>query len=260
MGDFNSGAQLKEALDKQRERIFQETQRKKVEIQQKNKVVIGKEKFVAQSDFLESELKTKTYGLVALRDFQRIKDEVLKNESKKGVDKKRKKLKEKVKISFDNEDEEAGVEETADNTAFKKLKKNPTVDTSFLPDKEREEQEKKLKELELVKWLEEQEIIKAETISIPYTYWNGTGKNREMKCLKGDTIGKFLENCKNKFPEIKGINPENLMFIKSDIIIPHSYTFYEFYLKKTRGKNGPLFDFEDVKNQKIKDLSVAKED
>lgn len=42
----------------------------------------------------------------------------------------------------------------------KKVKKNPTVDTSFLPDKEREEAERKEREKLKEEWLAQQEKIK----------------------------------------------------------------------------------------------------
>ena len=37
---------------------------------------------------------------------------------------------------------------------------------------------------------------------------------------------------------------------QEDLIIPHTYTFYDFIINKARGKSGPLFNFdvhEDVR-------------
>lgn len=45
----------------------------------------------------------------------------------------------------DNDDEGSDVS-SADEVPVKKIKKNPDVDTSFLPDREREEEETKLRE------------------------------------------------------------------------------------------------------------------
>ena len=42
----------------------------------------------------------------------------------------------------------------------KKIGKNPNVDTSFLPDKERDEELQRQKEKARVEWLDEQERIK----------------------------------------------------------------------------------------------------
>jgi protein FAM50 len=34
------------------------------------------------------------------------------------------------------------------------------------------------------------------------------------------------------------------MYIKEDLIIPMSYTFYDLIVTKARGKSGPLFNFD----------------
>lgn len=80
------------------------------------------------------------------------------------------------------------------------------------------------------------------------------------KCRKGDDIASFLSKCRSQFPELKGVSVDNLMYIKEDLIIPHvrprlrysfshadssqHYTFYDFIVNKTRGKSGPLFNFD----------------
>ena len=43
----------------------------------------------------------------------------------------------------------------------KKLGKDPTVDTSFLPDRDREAKERRMREQLRLEWLEKQEIIKS---------------------------------------------------------------------------------------------------
>lgn len=45
-----------------------------------------------------------------------------------------------------DDDDEASDGSSADEVPVKKIKKNPDVDTSFLPDREREEEETKLRE------------------------------------------------------------------------------------------------------------------
>merc|ERR1711976_1049298 len=56
---------------------------------------------------------------------------------------------------------------------FKKLKvtKNPDVDTSFLPDYEREKEEERERERLTHMWLAKQEEIKKEPLNIVYSYW-----------------------------------------------------------------------------------------
>ena len=34
------------------------------------------------------------------------------------------------------------------------------------------------------------------------------------------------------------------MYVKEDIILPHSITFYELIVNKAMGKSGPLFQFD----------------
>jgi XAP5, circadian clock regulator len=52
------------------------------------------------------------------------------------------------------------------------------VDTSFLPDRDREETERREREELRQEWLQQQEKIKNELIEITYSYWDGTGHRR----------------------------------------------------------------------------------
>lgn len=147
------------------------------------------------------------------------------------------------------------------DTTRKRLLKNPTVDTSFLPDRERDEAERRTRETLRQEWLRKQDTIKEESIEITYSYWDGTGHRKTVKCQKGDSIAQFLENCRLQFPELKGQSVDNLMYIKEDLIIPHHHTFYEFIINKARGKSGPLFNFdvhEDVRM--VSDATVEKDE
>lgn len=58
--------------------------------------------------------------------------------------------------------------------------KNPSVDTSFLPDREREEKERHERELLRKEWLRKQETMKEETIEIIYSYWDGSGHRKSV--------------------------------------------------------------------------------
>ena len=135
-------------------------------------------------------------------------------EEKQRLEKERKKakkkaLKEKKKrmaaLSFAGDEELADEEERAhdvnpanDDPAAagandKAMVKNPTVDTSFLPDQEREQKAKAERERLRREWLERQKAIKEELLEITYSYWDGTGHRRTVTCKKGDTVAKFLE-------------------------------------------------------------------
>jgi len=163
----------------------------------------------------------------------------------------------KVTLSFALDDEAEG-EGHADSTSGsatpnasangenqrKKFRKNPAVDTSFLPDREREEAERRQREELRQEWLKRQEEMKKEEIEITYSYWDGSGHRKSVVCKKGDDIATFLEKCRLQFPELRGVNVDNLMYIKEDLIIPHHHTFYDFIINKARGKSGPLFSFD----------------
>jgi protein FAM50 len=65
---------------------------------------------------------------------------------------------------------------------------------------------------------------------------------------KGDSIGTFLravqEQLAPQFRELKAVSSSGLMYIKEDIIMPNTITFYELITKKAQGKSGPLFQFD----------------
>lgn len=98
---------------------------------------------------------------------------------------------------------------------------NPDVDTSYVPDKEKEEQIKQEREAIKLQWLEEQEKVKNEEIDITYSYWDGKGHRKQSKVKKGSTIEAFLYKVQQEWKELKRINVDNLMFVKEDTIIPH---------------------------------------
>ncbi|KAJ6240148.1 xap-5 protein-related [Anaeramoeba flamelloides] len=172
------------------------------------------------------------------------------NKNKKKKKKKNKKKKNNKKKKLNSQTVDQGNDET-EEFIKKRSKKNPTVDTSFLPDKERDLQEKKERLALKKKWNEEQEKIKNEKIEVTYSYWDGTGHRRTMIVKKGTTISSFLHQVRTVFQrELKGAEVEDLMFIKEDLILPINYSFYDLIVTKARGKSGPLFDWgahEDVR-------------
>ncbi|KAG5030208.1 hypothetical protein JHK87_013722 [Glycine soja] len=154
-----------------------------------------------------------------------------------------------------------------------KLGKDPTVETSFLPDSEREAEEQAERERLRKQWLREQEQIQNEPLEITYSYWDGTGHRRviqaskdlKLQVHKGDSIGEFLRAVQQQlapeFREIRTTTVENLLYVKEDLIIPHQHSFYELIVNKARGKSGPLFHFdvhEDVRT--IADATIEKDE
>jgi len=161
--------------------------------------------------------------------------------------------KEQRNISTDKEpnfflksNENSDVREGPDNRKDKKPKigKNPFVETYFLPDKEREDQEQREREELARQWKLEQESLKNENINITYSYWDGSGHRRMITLKKGTTVAHFLDKVREEFRDLRGVSVDGLMFIKEDLIIPHNYSFYDLILMKARGKSGPLFHFD----------------
>lgn len=146
-------------------------------------------------------------------------------------------------------------------TKRRRLGMDPTVETKFLPDRERELAEMAERERLKQQWLDEQEAIKNESVRITYSYWDGAGHRRIMSCKKGTTVGRFLAMVQRDFKQLRNTSADSLMFIKEDLIIPHHYSFYDFIVMKARGKSGPLFNFDVVEDVRaLADASKEKED
>ncbi|KAF8557297.1 XAP5-domain-containing protein [Imleria badia] len=245
--------QNREEFERQKQNLINETEKSRP----------SASKFVGQNDSMEDTLKYSTIGLVHLEDFQqrrkaleeaKAREAARTNELKEETKKVKKRKKAKSTLSFAMDEEEGDGEVSSRQTpdaessepAVKRAKfgKNPNVDTSFLPDREREEEERKERERLRQEWLRRQEELKAEEIEITYSYWDGSGHRKSATCKKGDTVGFFLEKCRQQFPELRGVSVDNLMYVKEDLIIPAHYTFYDFIVNKARGKSGPLFNFD----------------
>ncbi|KAG0172759.1 hypothetical protein DFQ29_008263 [Apophysomyces sp. BC1021] len=295
--DSKAEGQRQVMLEKARRKIYEESERERQKISKQNEVRVGADKFVATTTDIESQLKSSTIGLTELRDYRKIKENLEEQQQREAAKtaplgeekKKKRKKKQMMKLSFANDEEEeeekekekekekeevgndAGSSggETNDKPKKRRMLKDPTVDTSFLPDREREEKERQEREELRKEWLRKQEEIKSdpyfaqteETISITYSYWDGSGHRKMVQCKKGDTISQFLDACRQQFPELRGVNVDNLLYVKEDVIIPHHYTFYDFIINKARGKSGPLFNFDvhdDVRL--INDATVEKDE
>ncbi|XP_007955378.1 protein FAM50A [Orycteropus afer afer] len=283
---------LMKKREKQREQMEQMKQRIAEENIMKSNI---DKKFSAHYDAVEAELKSSTVGLVTLNDMK-AKQEALVKEREKQLAKKEQskelqlkleKLREKERkkeakrkissLSFTLEEEE-GAEEEEDMAVYeeelereevttkkRKLGKNPDVDTSFLPDRDREEEENRLREELRQEWEAKQEKIKSEEIEITFSYWDGSGHRRTVKMKKGNTMQQFLQKAleilRKDFSELRSAGVEQLMYIKEDLIIPHHHSFYDFIVTKARGKSGPLFNFDvhdDVRL--LSDATVEKDE
>ncbi|KAJ1960029.1 hypothetical protein GGI12_004025 [Dipsacomyces acuminosporus] len=276
-----SDSQRYDYLKRQRDRLIEDMSEKRRQIVKDNEVKIGAQKFVSQEGSVENKLKLSTIGLVRLEEFQRIKGELEEKQQREAAQtivangddsrqqrQKSHKRKGKAKrasnaLSFG--DDEADISDDDDvlmaKKKMKKVCKNPNVDTSFLPDKEREEHYAELREALRQEWLKRQEDIKNEPIVVTYSYWDGSGHRKQVTCKKGDTIAQFLEKCRSQVPELRSSSVDGLVYIKEDLIIPHHYTFYDFIVNKARGKSGPLFSFDVHDDVRLThDARVEKDD
>lgn len=285
-------------LMKKRELQQQETELRKKKIEEELKLSTM-DKFSTHIDtVLEMQLKADTVGLVTLDQMKAKQETIVKEREKKLAQKEKEKNKEiqkaleakeaekskqrkqiqKMSFNFDEDEDEDENEEDEDESTktvkwaetdeplVKKLKKNPEVDTSFLPDREREEAENKLREELRQEWVEKQAAIKEEEIEITFSFWDGSGHRKSIKQKKGNSIYQFLQKAldeilRKEFPELKTVTADSLMYVKEDLILPHHYTFYDFIITKARGKSGPLFQF-DVRDdvRMISDATVEKEE
>ncbi|KAM6995843.1 LOW QUALITY PROTEIN: protein FAM50A [Passerculus sandwichensis] len=270
-------------LMKKRERQREHMEQLRLRIQEENIVKSNiDKKFSAHYDAVEAE-QSSTVGLVTLNDMK-AKQEALVKEREKQLAKReqsrelqlqlerqrerqrRQEAQRKISsLSFSLGGEEEEEEEEAPEEAPKKRKLGkPDVDTSFLPDRDREEEENRLREELRQEWEAKQEKIKDEEIEITFSYWTAPHR-RTVKMKKGNTMQQFLQKAleilRKDFSELRSAGVEQLMYIKEDLIIPHHHSFYDFIVTKARGKSGPLFNFdvhEDVRL--LSDATVEKDE
>jgi protein FAM50 len=219
-------------------------------------------KFAAADDSLEDRLKKETIGLRSFDEYRRqretLQEEVELKKRKLLEEEEKRKKKQKVtdtkKLSFSMDDDEQQEEEPEEkegdadqkkedgdkekndeeereggegednNTPFVKIRitKNPLANTDFLPDREREMKEAEERASLAAEWRKDQEKIKQEKIEVTYSYWDGSGHRRTIKCKKGTTISQFLSLVQQEF---KG-KPYLLhsSFLPSHFSLSHSHS------------------------------------
>ncbi|XP_004432213.1 PREDICTED: protein FAM50B [Ceratotherium simum simum] len=232
-------------------------------------------KFSAHFDAVEAELKSSTVGLVTLNDMKARQEALLKEremqlarreqlearqlrlEALREQARKREQKRKISSLSFSLEEGGEGGEGAAAaerpkpgevSRPKKHLGKNPDVDTSFLPDREREEEENRLREELRREWEARRETVKREEMEVTFSYWDGSGHRRAVRIHKGGTVQQFLKKAlqglRKDFRELRAAGVEQLMYVKEDLILPHYHTFYDLLVTKARGKSGPLFNFD----------------
>ena len=205
-----------------------------------------------------AELANVTKGLVSKEEFTRRREELEKKAEEEkaaadGEEKKKKKKKKKKSIggslSFGGDEDEDGDEDIVEPPK-KKLGKNPSVDASFLPDKERDEANAKRREELAAEYKKQVEAVKAELVQVTYSYHDPTGRDGfkghrfDVQIPKGFTVQEFLNKCREQCVPLRSCSADQLMYVKEDLILPQGLTFYELIVSKARGKSGPLFHFD----------------
>lgn len=199
-------------LMKKREIAQQEIELRKKKIEDDLKIHNIENKFATHYNAVEQQLKTSTIGLVTLNEMKAKQENIVKERERKLAQKEREKEQEKeralaakqaeknkqkrqiqaLSFNLDEDEEEAEVsddeiaeeitvksKDILDRSGIKKIKKNPDVDTSFLPDREREEEENRLREELRQEWARKQNALKEEEIEITFSYWDGSGQDRK---------------------------------------------------------------------------------
>lgn len=211
-------------LMKKREIAQQEIELRKKKIEDDLKIHNIENKFATHYNAVEQQLKTSTIGLVTLNEMKAKQENIVKERERKLAQKEREKEQEKeralaakqaeknkqkrqiqaLSFNLDEDEEEEEVAEISDDEVIetsmksknmqqhkhvnKKIKKNPDVDTSFLPDREREEEENRLREELRQEWARKQNALKEEEIEITFSYWDGSGHRRSVVMKKGKYI------------------------------------------------------------------------
>jgi protein FAM50 len=141
-------------------------------------------------------------------------------------------------------------DEDTSKSKRRKVGKDPTVNTSFLPDREREELARIKREKEREEWIKKQDEVKAEVVDLQFAYYDGLTHLGTVTVKKGESIFNFIDRAKQQFAAIRDIATERLLFAKDDIIIPHEMSLYYFATHNVQSKYGPLFEFYDPENPK----------
>jgi len=252
-------------------------------------------KFSAHYDAVEQEIKASTVGLVTIDQMKQTQERAMmerekllakKEKEAKKEEKEKLKAKEKAKakeakklkaLSFDPDEEEDFDDEdddkmnkSKDDDTSPEIKKrrfgmNPDVDTAFLPDRDRDEEENIMREKLRQQWEEKQKSTKEEEVEITYSYWDGSGHRKTINMKKGNSIYQFLckvlDSIRSEFPELKIVSGDQLMYVKEDLIIPQTNTFYDFIVSRARGKSGPLFNFDAHDDVRIvSDATIEKDE
>jgi protein FAM50 len=251
------------AIEKQRHQEHQayEARRRQLDDDELQPLDIGERFELMRQSKAEEQLAIETVGLQSINDFKRKKifleqgDEAAKylEQLRREEDKKKKQVQaatvSKSKLSFlgDEDEEEASPE--VDKK--RRIGKDPTAETSFLPDRDRDSDRMKDFERRRQDEIELEEEMKKQFLEIPYNFYDGIDHRRSICVRKGAYIADFLDLTRKELTELRGTSIDNILFIKEGFIVPPHYTFYELLTSKAIYKGMTLFDWDVQTREKL---------
>eukprot|EP01128_Nolandella_sp_AFSM9_P004072 TRINITY_DN1786_c0_g1_i1.p1 TRINITY_DN1786_c0_g1~~TRINITY_DN1786_c0_g1_i1.p1 ORF type:complete len:248 (+),score=82.18 TRINITY_DN1786_c0_g1_i1:976-1719(+) len=127
----------------------------------------------------------------------------------------------------DEDDADAGPGGSSQFVFKKKSLKNPTVDTSFLPDKERDEKLAKEQLLQRKLELHRQKELRETDLKIDFNFFDGTTHANSLTVKMQQTVEDLVTLARRLYPELSKTSIHDLLLVKANYILPHFLTFYD---------------------------------
>lgn len=269
-GQRAQNAQKALQLEKEREIMNQIFREQRDKIRKDNKISISTDKFVRESDDLNKKLAKDTIGLVHLNQFQKIREDIEREEQEGGekrkdleeVERERKKRTQRAasRLSFYDEEEAEELEDSTESqketiTSFKKnrLGADPTV-KSYFEASDFEAETTAALESSRQRQDKQQRVIhdkkKTSMIRLTLSFYDGADHRFCIDFKRGDTLLEVLKKCRLEYGPLRGVLAEDLMLIKENLILPTNLSVFdleEMGALKDGGKgpyhNSSLFSF-----------------
>ncbi len=220
--------------------------RKKAKLQETQGVVMP----TFAAPLAETSVSGGSAGLLTVEEFRRKREQMVREASehkaqaavKQKAESARAAKAARARRSFALDDDEDEGGKGGEKQEAIGVGKDPSVETSFLPDKAREEEEERLRRELGEQWREQQQRVKSEPLVVVFSFWDGKGTRRAHRLPRGHTVGQFLREACGATEELRGVAPDSLVFVASDYIVPHHFSFYELLMARTAG-GAAVFDF-----------------
>mmetsp|Transcript_15648 Transcript_15648/g.13692 ORF Transcript_15648/g.13692 Transcript_15648/m.13692 type:complete len:219 (+) Transcript_15648:162-818(+) len=122
-----------------------------------------------------------------------------------------------------------------------RIMKDPSVNTSFLKDEEKDMVEEIKRKAKVNKLIHKNFETREELIKLKYSYWDGSGVNKEIIVKKGETIRDVIQKCLKRIEKINGsllgATADTFMMVKADVILPNHLLVLDYLAKQTYHDN-----------------------